>query len=127
MIRVKYKKYYNDFRNSQEVKSFYTLDEVADWLFEMVPGAYSKSSLFFINPDKDEKSLLWDGKLHLDNSCIQSNDGHYHYFVEQIEEDNTIIYSCGTFTNGICHWNEKIKQWLRDCRKRKSNPQFNFG
>lgn len=124
MIRVKYEKYYNDYRNSQVETTFSSLDELADWLFGMVKGNYDKSSLWFVDPDKDH---MMDGKLHLDNSCIQSYDGTYSYWVEQIEKDGAIIYSCGTFTNGICHWNSEVKQWLRGCRKRKSNPSFNFG
>ena len=106
MYRVRYKKYYKDFRNSQEGKSFYSLEELADWLFGMVNEKYSNSSLYFIDPDKKHER---NGKLYLDNSCVQSYDGIFHYWVEQIEKDEAIIYSCGTFTNGICHWNEEIK------------------
>lgn len=124
MYRVKYKKYYNDYRNSQEIKSFYSLEELADWLFEMVNGKYNNSSLYFVDPDVKHERY---GKLYLSNSCIQSYDGTFSYWVEQIERDGAIIYSCGTFTNGICHWNEEIKQWLRECRERKNNPTFNFG
>lgn len=124
MYHVKYEKYYNDLRNSQEVGTFYSLDETADWLFGMVKGPYERSGLYFTNPDADHE---YGGKLSLDSSCIKSSDGTYSYLVEQIECDGVIIYSCGTLTNGICHWNEDIKQWLRDCRNRMANPTFNFG
>lgn len=123
MIRVRYEKYYNDYRNSQEVQSFYSLEELADWLFGMVKGDYKRST-WFTDPDEDH---LRDGKLHLDNSCITSRDGQYTYWIEQIEKDGVIIYSCGTYTNKVCHWNDEIKQWLRQCRERRSNPHFNFG
>ena len=124
MITVRYEKYYNDYRNSQEVKQFSSLEEVADWLFGMVKGEY-KRSIFFVNPDSDH--IMYEGKLHLDSSCIKSHDGTYTYWVEQIEKDGAIIYSCGTFTNRICHWNDEVKQWIRECRTRMNNPQFNFG
>nr|DAX14589.1 MAG TPA: hypothetical protein [Bacteriophage sp.] len=125
MYKVKYEKYYDYYINSQEVKTFYSLKELADWLFEMVNGEYNNSSFYFVNPD--EKHEREDGRLYLDDSFIQSCDGTFHYWIEQIERDGEIIYSCGTFTNGICHWNEEIKQWLRECRERKNNPTFNFG
>lgn len=51
MYTVKYEKYYNDYRKSQEVKTFRSLEEVADWLFGMVRGEYSKSVLFFVDLD----------------------------------------------------------------------------
>lgn len=123
MITVKYEKYYNDYRNTQETKNFSSLEEVADWLFGMVQGEY-KRSMRFINPDDDH---MVEGKLCLNRSYIESRDGTYVYWVEQIEKDGMIIYSCGTFTNRICHWNEEVKQWLRECRTRRNNPQFIFG
>lgn len=124
MIKVKYKKYYNDFKNSMETKIFYSLDDLADWLFGMVNGKYDSFKIYFVNPDTVH---TYNGKLHLDNSCISSSDDHWHYWVEQIERDGKIIYSTGKFTNGISYWNEDIKQWLRECRNRINNPQFNFG
>lgn len=123
MITVKYEKYYNDYRKSYETKNFSSLEELADWLFGLVKGEY-KRSMWFVNPNDDH---MRDGKLRLDSSCIKSNDGCWIYWVHQIEKDGAIIYSTGTFTNGICHWNEEIKQWLLDCRERMNNPTFNFG
>lgn len=123
MIKVKYHKYYNDYRNSYETKTFSSLDELADWLFGMVKGKY-EYKIWFTNPNEDN---MFDGKLRLDGSCIKSNDGEWSYYIEQIEKDDKIIYSTGKFTNGICHWNDEIKCWLRICRERMNNPQFNFG
>ena len=123
MIKVKYHKYYNDYRNSYETKTFSSLDELADWLFGMVKGKY-EYKIWFTNPNEDN---MFDGKLRLDGSCIKSNDGEWSYYIEQIEKDDKIIYSTGKFTNGICHWNDEIKCWLRVCRERMNNPQFNFG
>ena len=123
MIKVKYHKYYNDYRNSYETKTFSSLEELADWLFGMVKGKY-EYKIWFTNPNEDN---MFDGKLRLDGSCIKSNDGEWSYYIEQIEKDDKIIYSTGKFTNGICHWNDEIKSWLRVCRERMNNPQFNFG
>lgn len=123
MIKVKYHKYYNDYRNSYETKTFSSLDELADWMFGMVKGKY-EYKIWFADPDSN---YMFENKLRLDGSCIKSNDGVYTYWIEQIEKDDKIIYSTGRFTNGICHWNDEIKGWLRVCRERMNNPQFNFG
>lgn len=123
MLKVKYEKYFNDCKKSYETKDFDNLEKLADWLFEMVKGKY-ENSMYFTNPDNDH---VMDGKLHLDGSCIKSNDGYWTYWIEQIEKDGVIIYSTGKFTNGICHWNDEIKQWLKTCRNRMKNPTFKFG
>lgn len=123
MIKVKYHKYYNDYNNSYETKTFSSLDELADWLFGMVKGKY-EYKIWFVDPDA---KYMFENKLRLDSSCIKSNDGEWSYWIEQIEKDDKIIYSTGKFTNGICHWNDEIKDWLRTCRERMNNPQFNFG
>ena len=123
MIKVKYHKYYNDYRNSYETKTFNSLDELADWMFGMVKGTY-EYKIWFVDPDAN---YMRENKLRLDGSCIKSNDGEWSYWIEQIEKDDKIIYSTGKFTNGICHWNDEIKCWLRVCGERMNNPQFNFG
>lgn len=127
MITVKYTRYRNDYDKKAETKSFYTLDDLADWLFEKCKGSY-KDEMYFTNPD-DDRFHFYDGKLKLDNSCIsvRYDDTGYCTWIEQIEDGGAIIYSTGKYTNNICHWNETIKQWLRDCRARQRNPQFNFG
>ena len=127
MITVKYTRYRNDYDRKAETKSMYSLEDLADWLFGKCKGSY-EYGMYFTNPD-DNRLHFYDGKLKLDNSCISVNydDTGYCTWIEQIEENGKIIYSTGKYTNGICHWNETIKQWLRDCRARQKNPQFNFG
>jgi hypothetical protein len=125
MYTVKYQKYFNDYKNSQEEKKFYSLQEVADWLFGMAAGEKYEKVMFFIDPDRERKM---EGRW-LDSSCIHvcNHSDRYIYYVEQIEKNGVIIYSCGTFTNMECHWNEEIKSWLRECRERMLHPTFNFG
>lgn len=123
MLTVKYERYYNDYNKSYETRSFDGFTELTDWLFGMVKGEYKKN-MWFTNPEDDH---IFDGKLRLDGSCIKSYDGKFTHWIEQIEKDGKIIYSTGTFTNGISYWNDDIRQWLRDCRNRMNNPTFNFG
>lgn len=125
MIKIKYEKYYNDYINSYETKTFDSLESLADWLFGLVKGKYERS-IWFVDPNS-KYICDNDGKPHLDGSCIKSNDGKWTYWVELIEKDGAIIYSTGKFTNGICHWNDEVKQWLIACRERINNPVFNFG
>lgn len=126
MIRVKYERYHNDYNRRTEEKTFYDLSQVADWLFSKANGRY-KDRLFFIDPDG--RIPYFGGKLNLDSSCISAkyDDTGYATWVQEIIKDGKIIYSTGEYTNGISHWNDEIKQWLRDCRDRQRNPHFNFG
>ena len=126
MIRVKYERYNCDYRRHIEEKTFRDLECLADWLFSNVNGSY-KDNMFFVNPDS---TLPYYGnELHLDSSCISTryDSSGYETWILQIIKDGAIIYSTGRFTNGICHWNEEVKQWLRDCRERQLHPVFNFG
>lgn len=122
MIRVTYTKYRNDYDRKDEKISFYNLKELEDWLFNMKTGSYERN-MYFTSPDR---SHYYDGKLQLDSSCISSNDGKYDIWVQMIENDDGIMYSTGRYTNGICHWNDQVKDFLRSCRKRQKGNQFNF-
>lgn len=126
MIRVKYERYHNDYNRKIEERTFSNLDRLADWLFSNVSGNY-KEKMFFVNPDSTIP--YFGGELKLDSSCISTryDSTGYETWILQIVKDGAIIYSTGRFTNGISHWNEEIKQWLRDCRERQLHPTFNFG
>lgn len=124
MITVYYEKYLNDYCTKDMVENFSSLDELAEWMFSKVHGEY-KTKIFFIDPDS--KFVYSNGKLKLDSSCISVRDGQYCYWVRQIKENGKIIYSEGTYTNKICHWNEEVKHWLKKNRERVEKPVFNFG
>ena len=125
MIRVVYERYINDNCWSDIDRYFFDLQEIRDWLFENVTGLYAEK-MYFINPDENH---IRNGVLKLSDTdmSILSKDGST-YFIKLIsyEPGNKIIYSSGSLTNGMCHWNEEIKQWIRDCRSRRDNPKFNF-
>lgn len=126
MIRVKYERYHNDYNRKIEERTFHNLNQLADWLFSNVNGSY-KDKMFFVDPDSTLPYL--GGKLELDSSCISTrrDSTGYETWILLIVKDGAIIYSTGRFTNGISHWNEEIKQWLRNCRERQLHPMFNFG
>ena len=123
MIKVRYERYYNDNYTYHESKNFNSMEELADFFFGLVQGEYN-GKLTFVDPESPIHNDPVDPKLN--SSCIRALGEKYIYYIHQIEKDGAIIYSCGTFTNGICHWNEEAKQWLRDCRERVERPQFNF-
>lgn len=123
MIKVRYEKYYNDYITKYETITLFSLNDLANWMFAKTTGEY-KRHMYFADPNQNHEFC---GKLKLDSSSIHTSDDCYIYWIHQIEKDGAIIYSTGKFTNGICHWNEEVKQWLLDCRKRMNNPKFNFG
>lgn len=123
MIRVKYERYYNDFTREIKEKTFVGLSALADWLFDMKQGSYDRGMCFI---DPDSSIPYHNGKLYLDGSCISSSDGSWRIWVHMIQNKDGIIYSDGKFTRDQCHWNEEVKQWLRDCRERQKAPKFNF-
>ena len=45
---------------------------------------------------------------------------HFTTGLNRLKEMGKLFTHVETFTNGICHWNEEIKQWLRECRERKT-------
>lgn len=122
MYKVKYIQYKNDLERTDAIREFSSLDDVSDWLFGMVKGQYSKK-LYFVDPEKD---IYPDGILRLEKTDIAATDDIYAYWIQEISEDDKILYSCGTYTNGICHWCERIREWLKACRERVSNPSFDF-
>ena len=51
MVTIKYRKYRNDFMQSDETETFRTLKDLQDWLFDKYKGSYDYG-LHFTDPDK---------------------------------------------------------------------------
>lgn len=122
MYKIKYEKYYNDHNTSFEEKNFSSLSEAADWFFSLAYGEYKKC-MSFLNPDMDYNC---NGRFSLPHGAISAFDGKYTYWIRLIEKDGGVIFSTGGFTNGICHWNEESKAWIRLLRERLNRPVINF-
>lgn len=128
MITVTYKLYNCDYDKKIEKRTFYSMKEVEDWLFEKMTGNL-KDAAYFMDPDDDRFRYNPDGSLRLCDSgiSVKRNGNRYETWIQMIEKDGKIIYSTGAHTNGICHWNEEVKQWIRGLREKQLHPQYNFG
>jgi hypothetical protein len=112
MITVKYERYWNDYLRRFETKSFYSLSELENWMFDSIKRSY-KNALRFPTSEpcrievapSPTSELIW---IHL------------------IETDGGIIFSDGEMTDKHKHWSEEVKKWLMHCEERKNKPKFNF-
>jgi len=127
MYKVYYEIYKNDYNRTEGIEKHWSLMSVADWLINNASKNYENGEVFFVDPDS---RLPYIGdKLRLCSSCISSNprNGTGEIWVHMIRrDDGGIIYSDGKYTNGISHWNDEVKEWLRESRKRAENRSFNF-
>ena len=121
MIRIKYELYTNDYWRNPQTKTFYSLSEFCDWIFECCDGNY-KEKIFIPNPDRTD--IWYDGpsRIEINRMWTQNNQ----VWIHQIESDAGIIFSDGKHTDGIKHWNETAKQMCRDLLVRRNKPSFNF-
>ena len=121
MITVSFTAYHNDYNQHDCSEQFSSLKELQDWLFNKCRNGVR--GLHFTDPDIGDASKL-------NYSCINSYDSSTDtdYWVHTISTYGGIIYSDGYNTNGIKHWSEPAKQFLRDCRARLNNPAsaYNF-
>lgn len=124
MITIKYRKYRNEYIQSDETASFRTLKELQDWIFDKPKGDYNEFNIHFTDPDKSPlDDLHSNGSIHSRDKTTCTS-----YWVNTIYLDGGIIYSDGRNTGGIKYWNDMSKQFLRDCIARKNNPAsaYNF-
>ena len=134
-IRVKFEEYVNDNARHEYTKRFDNLSMLEEYLFQKAFGPYDKS-ISFINPDRVTSSMIhMDKELWLPPSSISvttfNGSTLMVHLIEKtpcsgVKKFDSIIYSTGVYTNGICYWNDEVKDWLRHCNQRKENPQFNF-
>ena len=119
MIKVDYEIYHNDYRRSDKVITFGSLDELKDWLFGQMKRPYNDSyAMYFPNPNRADAEPS--------SIEIHPDFGEPTILIHQIENENGIIFSDGRHTSGQKHWNNQIKEWLVLCNNFKKAPQFKF-
>ena len=67
MITVTYKLYNHDYDKKIEKKTFYSMKEVEDWLFEKMTGNL-KNAAYIMDPDKKVKDVISDAEKELGTS-----------------------------------------------------------
>lgn len=124
MVTVYYEKYWNDFCRKQEAKSFRSLEEVADWIFNSMQRDYTGDSvaICFPTPEKAERihsEAPWSIEFTPERGgpCL---------WVHKMTEGGKIIFTDGKMTTGQRHWSNEVRNWCQSCEERRKAPKFDF-
>lgn len=111
MYTVKFEYYICDYNRKMSSKTFGSLTELENWLFDQMQQSYDR--MWF--PTKEPSRIEVDpgGK----------NPDIWIYY---IESDRGVEFTTGKFTNGQKHWSKDIQKWLTHCNERKKTPSFKF-
>ena len=107
MYTIKGEHYYNDYTSTKLEKRFSSLEDIYEWM-KNTSDNFSGALTFIPNV---EKSI---GRITINDSYKRG----YVYFIKQIENENGIVYSDGTLTNGKEFCAAAIKRWVMSCRER---------
>lgn len=121
MITVKYERYWNDYLRRFETKSFYSLSELENWMFDSIKRSY-KNALRFPTPEA-VSYVKSDGPWRIEVAPSPTSEL---IWIHLIETDGGIIFSDGEMTDKQKHWSKEVKKWLIHCEERKNKPKFNF-
>lgn len=122
MYKIKYEEYYNDFRRHTRTESFYSLEQLGDWIFNQMAQEYDEN-MYFPTPEILER-IHADGPGRIEFRPRPDGPDIWIHLVQG--SDGRIIFSDGTFTDNKQFWNREMKEFLRSCDKRKKNPVFRF-
>lgn len=131
MISVKYERYWNAFNRTHETKSFETLHELEEWIFDQMEQVQQacrqqelrlSSAMFFPTPKSMEK-IAADGPCHI---MFKPNLYGQIIFVHEILTESGVIFSDGEFTAGQKHWTREVQDWLTHCFERQTSPKNNI-
>lgn len=123
MFRVKYERYWNDYRRRHEEKHFSDLAELEEWIFGQMQQNYTNpSAMSFPTPKKAER-IKADGPWSIEFRPVW---GEENIWIHLIESPSGIVFSDGKFTSGQKHWSKAVQEWLTRCDQRQNAPKFNF-
>lgn len=127
MFKIYYEEYRNDYWRKPLEKSFYSLQEIEDWIFGQMRRDYSNKktgghAMSFPTPEAAER-IKSDGPWEIQ---FQPEIGSATYWIHQIRDDRGIIFSDGKMTAGKRHWTLSVQDWLTHCKERQYNPTFDF-
>lgn len=120
-MKVKYERYWNDYRRRDEVQSFADLDELANWMFGQMQQDYEKG-MSFPTPEKAAR-INESGPWSIEVRPVR---GEEHIWIHMIENNAGIIFLDGKFTSGQKHWSKSVQEWLVQCEERTKAPKFIF-
>lgn len=124
MIKIKYERYWNDFIRKSEEKTFFGLEDLADWIFGQMQQDYTKDFVMsFPTPAKLKRIGEADGPYRIEFKPVRGGESIWIYL---IQDTNGILFSDGRFTSGKKHWSRTVQEWCIACDKRQHAPTFNF-
>lgn len=122
MITVKMIKYYNDYHRLEQMETFQSLDELADWIFSQTQLDYSSKewSCAVSFPECGDERYI----RHI---SVMKECGGPTFWIKQIEDGcHNILFSDGTYTAGQKRCAKAVSEWLASCEQRKHAPKFRF-
>ncbi len=128
MITVYYEKYWNDFCRRDETKTFYALEDVADWIFSQMRVDYSDKEhgwvyMYFPTEEKSQR-IRASGPSSIE--FMPESGGPTFWIHKMTENGGKIIFTDGKMTAGQKHWSQEVRAWLVECDKRRKTPRFDF-
>ena len=124
MLNVKLERYLNTFWRKDEAKSFASLSELENWIFDQMQQDYSRNTWAMSFPTPaSARNIHADGPWAIK---FQPIPGETTISIHQIESSEGIIFSDGRRTAGRKYWTDEVQAWLTHCEQRRRVPQFNF-
>lgn len=127
MIKIYYEKYWNDFLRKDETKTFDTLEDVADWIFDQMKVDYSDRDhgwvYMYFPTEETNKRIGASGPSRIE---FMPENGGPTFWIHKMMKDGKIIFTDGKMTAGQKHWSKDVKAWLAECDKRQKSPRFDF-
>lgn len=118
MLRIYYEKCNCGYHGDEEEKSFSSLVELENWIFDQMRQDYSDA-------DSGWHAMFFPNK-EIDTICFTPVRCGSVFRIHRIDNEHGIVFSDGRFTGGKKHWSSEIRQWLKQCHERQYNPHFNF-
>lgn len=107
MLNVKLERYLNTFWRKDEAKSFASLSELENWIFDQMQQDYSRNTWAMSFPTPaSARNIHADGPWAIK---FQPIPGETTISIHQIESSEGIIFSDGRRTAGRKYWTDEVQ------------------
>lgn len=115
MYTVKYEMHRNDYDKQHMEKTFNSLNDIENWIFNQMKNNYHN----------DEFNMYFpiDGIFRIK---FKPQTPGPQYWIHEIDSSNGIEFTDGEYTCSQEHKSETIQHWLEHCEERRKNPIFKF-
>ena len=115
MYTVKYELYRHDYDRQHVEKTFNTLDDIENWIFNQMKNDYHDGYLYMYFPV--------NGESHI---SFKPQTPGPEYWIHEIDSPNGIEFTDGKYTCNQEHTSETIQHWFKHCAERQKKPTFKF-